>query len=103
MKADAKGFKFLSMEGKVKIPFFQRTYVWSEENWEELITELLNDNTNNNFLGAITLKQLPTVSGEPKQLEVIDGQQRLTTLSILLKALFDSLPEEDKKIVKEMF
>lgn len=97
MKADAKGFKFLSMEGKVKIPFFQRTYVWTEENWEELITELLSDNTNNNFLGAIILKQLPPVSGEPKQLEVIDGQQRLTTLSILLKALFDSLPEEDKK------
>lgn len=97
MKADAKGLKFLSMEGKIKIPFFQRTYVWSEENWEELLNELLNEGKENNFLGAIILKQLSSASGEPKQLEVIDGQQRLTTLSILLKALYDSLPEEIKK------
>ncbi len=85
------------MEGKIKIPFFQRTYVWTEENWEELLNELLNEDKENNFLGAIILKQLPSASGEPKQLEVIDGQQRLTTLSILLKALYDSLPEEIKK------
>lgn len=92
MKAEAKGFKFLSMEGKIKIPFFQRTYVWSVDNWEDLITELLS-NKNANFLGAIILKQLSTQSGEPKQLEVIDGQQRLTTLSILLKALYDTFPD----------
>lgn len=97
MKADAKGLKFLSMEGKIKVPFFQRTYVWTEENWEELLNELLNEKKINNFLGAIILKQLPSASGEPKQLEVIDGQQRLTTLSILLKALYDSFSEEVKK------
>ncbi|MCS7232207.1 MAG: DUF262 domain-containing protein [Elusimicrobiota bacterium] len=97
MKAQEKSFKFLSMEGKVKIPFFQRTYVWTEENWEELLNELLNEFRETNFLGAIILKQIPTASGEPKQLEVIDGQQRLTTLSILLKALFDTLPDENKR------
>lgn len=89
MKADAKGFKFLNMEGKVKIPFFQRTYVWDKDNWEDLLGELLSEKTNS-FLGAIILKQLPSRSGEPKELEVIDGQQRLTTLSILLKALYDT-------------
>ncbi len=97
MKADAKGFKFLVMEGKVKIPFFQRTYVWTENNWEELLQELRSENKVNNFLGAIILKQLPSASGQPKELEVIDGQQRLTTLSILLKALYDSLSDEDKR------
>jgi len=97
MKAEAKGLKFLSMEGKVKIPFFQRTYVWSEENWEQLISELLRSESNSNFLGAIILKQIPTNSGEAKQLEVIDGQQRLTTLSILLKALYDTLPDDIKR------
>ncbi|MCS7199452.1 MAG: DUF262 domain-containing protein [Caldimicrobium sp.] len=85
------------MEGKVKIPFFQRTYVWTEDNWEELLNELLNESRETNFLGAIILKQIPTASGEPKQLEVIDGQQRLTTLSILLKALFDTLSDETKR------
>lgn len=33
MKASEQGLKFLNMEGKIKIPFFQRTYVWTEENW----------------------------------------------------------------------
>jgi len=93
MKAEAKSLKFLSLEGKVKIPFFQRTYVWDEENWENLLTEF-SHKPQGNFLGSIILKQLPTSSGEPKQLEVIDGQQRLTTLSILLKALYDILPRE---------
>ncbi|MCM8827514.1 MAG: DUF262 domain-containing HNH endonuclease family protein [Candidatus Omnitrophica bacterium] len=97
MKADAKGFKFLVMEGKVKIPFFQRTYVWTEDNWEELLQELRSENKVNNFLGTIISKQLPSASGQPKELEVIDGQQRLTTLSILLKALYDSLSDEDKR------
>ncbi|MCX7873019.1 MAG: DUF262 domain-containing protein [Caldimicrobium sp.] len=97
MKAQERAFKFLSMEGKVKIPFFQRTYVWTEDNWEELLNELLNESRETNFLGAIILKQIPTASGEPKQLEVIDGQQRLTTLSILLKALFDTLSDETKR------
>jgi uncharacterized protein with ParB-like and HNH nuclease domain len=99
MKAEAKGFKFLSLEGKVKIPFFQRTYVWDKDNWEGLLSELSNE-TKGHFLGSIILKQLPTSSGEPKQLEVVDGQQRLTTLSILLKVLYDSFPKEIKESCK---
>ncbi|NLH40169.1 MAG: DUF262 domain-containing protein [Elusimicrobia bacterium] len=96
MKAEAKSFNFLSLEGMVKIPFFQRTYVWDKDNWENLLSELLNK-PSGHFLGSIILKQLLSPSGEPKQLEVIDGQQRLTTLSILLKALYDTFPSEIQK------
>jgi len=96
MHAEAKGFKFLNLEGKVKIPFFQRSYVWDKDNWEDLLSELFN-RTKSHFLGSIILKQLPSLSGEPKQLEVVDGQQRLTTLSILVKALYDTFPSETKK------
>ncbi|MGQ9665664.1 MAG: DUF262 domain-containing protein, partial [bacterium] len=99
MKAEAKGFKFLSLEGKVKIPFFQRSYVWDKDNWEDLLSELLNKHKGH-FLGSIILKQLQTSSGEPKQLEVVDGQQRLTTLSILLKALYDTFPSGIKENCK---
>lgn len=95
MKAEAKSFKFLTLEGKVIIPFFQRTYVWGQENWEELLNEFSSEDSNH-FLGTIILKQLPVCAGEPKALEVIDGQQRLTTLSVLLKALYDSFPDEIK-------
>ena len=101
MKAEEKALRFLTMEGKVKIPFFQRTYVWDEDNWEDLIEEFLDEEKTNNFLGAIILKQLPPVSGKPKELEVIDGQQRLTTISILLRALYDSFPEDIKQNVRD--
>ena len=101
MKAEEKGLRFLTMEGKVKIPFFQRTYIWEEDNWEDLIEEFLDEEKTNNFLGAIILKQLPPVSGKPKELEVIDGQQRLTTISILLRALYDSFPENIKQNVRD--
>jgi len=101
MKAEEKALRFLTMEGKVKIPFFQRTYVWDENNWEELIEEFLDEEKTNNFLGAIILKQLPPVSGRAKELEVIDGQQRLTTISILLKAIYDSFPEGIKQNVRD--
>lgn len=98
MKASEKPLKFLIMEGKVKIPFFQRAYVWNLENWQMILDELLREtNGTNNFLGAIILKQVPSSSGEAKQLEVIDGQQRLTTLSILIKALYDVLPDNIKR------
>ena len=101
MEAKEKAIQFLIMEGKVKIPFFQRTYVWDEDNWEDLIEEFLDEEKTNNFLGAIILKQLPPVSGKAKELEVIDGQQRLTTISILLKALYDSFPEDIKQNVRD--
>ena len=99
MEANAKGFQFLSPEGKVKIPFFQRSYVWDKDNWEDLLSELFNT-TKSHFLGSIILKQLLSSSGEPKQLEVVDGQQRLTTLSVLLKALYDIFPPELKENCK---
>jgi len=101
MKAEEKALRFLTMEGKVKIPFFQRTYVWDEDNWEDLIEEFLDEEKTNNFLGAIILKQLPPISGRAKELEVIDGQQRLTTISILLRALYDSFSEDIKQNVRD--
>jgi uncharacterized protein with ParB-like and HNH nuclease domain len=91
MDAKGKSFSFLGNEGQVTIPFFQRGYVWTESNWSDLLADLLNTNRRH-FLGSLILKQQRPISGEPKNVMVIDGQQRLTTLSILVKAVFDSLP-----------
>ncbi len=100
MESREQPLRFLTLEGKIIIPFFQRTYVWKEENWEELFNELSKDNNTTNFLGTIILKQLPSNSGESKKLEVIDGQQRLTTISVLLKVLLDNLSKQDKSQVE---
>jgi uncharacterized protein with ParB-like and HNH nuclease domain len=96
MEAKAKSFTFLSNEGKVVIPFFQRSYVWDETNWQDLFDDLLNLHKNH-FLGSVILKQSPPVSGEPKEVVVIDGQQRLTTLSILIKSIYDTFSNEIKQ------
>jgi hypothetical protein len=93
MKAEARDLTFLSTEGIVGIPFFQREYVWDDENWSELLDNLGTEGRSH-FLGSLILKQQPAQSGAPKEVLVIDGQQRLTTLSILVKALYDSLSED---------
>ncbi len=96
MKAEAMSFTFLGNEGLVSIPFFQRGYVWNIENWDDILTDLLDFNKSH-FLGSLILKQLEKQTGKPKEVLVIDGQQRLTTLSVLVRALFNSFDEETQK------
>lgn len=104
MEAVARSFSFISNEASVKIPFFQRGYVWKKDNWEDLLFDLKNLQKNH-FLGSIILKQQRVKTGEPKEVSVIDGQQRLTTLSILVKALYDSfssdLQENARDVIRQ--
>ena len=86
---------FLGKESVIKIPFFQRGYVWDKTNWEDLLADLY-DQTKNTFLGSLILKQLGKPTGKSNVVLVIDGQQRLTTLCILLKALYESFSDELK-------
>lgn len=96
MKAEAMSLTFLGNEGLVRIPFFQRGYVWDITNWEDILTDLL-DFDKSHFLGSLILKQQDKQTGKPKEVLVIDGQQRLTTLSVLLRAVFNSFDEETQK------
>ena len=71
-----------------EIPFYQRSYVWGEKQWERLLSDMVavSHRLKNYFMGAIILKQTSTgaaTMGDHKI--VIDGQQRLTTLAIFLK------------------
>lgn len=91
MEAHEAAFTFMKGAISVEIPFFQRPYVWNEENWQELIDDLFDDGSSH-FLGSIILKSIPTPSGQQPRWSLIDGQQRLTTLSILLRACYDTLP-----------
>lgn len=93
MKANEKDFSFMATENNIEIPFFQRPYVWSKIQWEQLFDDLLYSfkESRSHFLGSIILKQLPTRTGEWTRKSLIDGQQRLTTFSILIKSIFDIL------------
>ena len=90
MKAEAKSLRFLGESNNLSVPFFQRHYVWTEENWIELIESLENTEVTP-FLGSLILKEQ---SGN--EFSIIDGQQRLTTVTILAKAIYDSLPDANK-------
>ena len=90
MRAEDKSFYFLATPSYYDIPFFQRAYVWSEDNWSELFNNLTSKNQNH-FLGSIILKNELAAAGSVARFSVIDGQQRLTTLSILLRACYDHI------------
>ncbi len=89
---------------RMQIPFFQRTYVWGEPQWERLLEDVENVSRTRTpyFMGSVILKQQLTGTsstiGDIRT--VIDGQQRLTTLSIMLKVLClknNSLRKFDKR------
>jgi uncharacterized protein with ParB-like and HNH nuclease domain len=64
------------------VPNFQRDYSWTDTEVEELWTDIVNtidENRNEHFFGAIVVNN----SNKPK-LELIDGQQRMTTVSLLM-------------------
>lgn len=75
----------------LEIPFFQRAYVWEVDQWERLLEDMESITRSNKpyFLGSVILKQKPTSTdfsvGDIRA--VVDGQQRLTTLSIFFKVL----------------
>lgn len=91
MRAAARSLRFLGEGKKLQVPFFQRSYVWEESNWEELLQTFLNFNSKP-FLGSLIIKH----SHESEDY-IIDGQQRLTTITILAKAIYDSLPGDKEQ------
>ena len=109
MKTDILNPKDLFQKDvRYTIPPFQRPYVWShDDQWEPLWNDVHNvaedyleklersdsnsveaiERTSPHFLGAVVLKQVPTAAKDIDQREVIDGQQRVTTLQLLLDAI----------------
>ena len=87
---------------RLVVPLFQRPYVWNQESqWEPLWNDVVrvSDRVLSNpqgrhhphFLGAVVLQQVQKQTGQMQERTVIDGQQRLTTLQLLLDALHAEL------------
>ncbi|NTY62307.1 DUF262 domain-containing protein [Mycolicibacterium sphagni] len=99
--------KLLSGEDTVvyEIPKYQREYAWTRQQWDELFDDLLeeDDAAAGHFLGTIICINRTSNATKENVLELVDGQQRLTTLSILMAAIFafltshaDQLDEDDR-------
>ncbi len=74
------------------IPVFQRDYKWQEDNWQKLWDDILGAGTVGHFAGSIVHASNAPFSSIPTYL-VIDGQQRLATLTVLCVALRDHIRE----------
>lgn len=95
MKASATTFQPM-IEGAKQyiVPLFQRPYTWKRKDWGVLLDDLIwlyeNEDTHSHFIGSIvTMPTSSTPQGIAKYL-LIDGQQRLTTIFIILALLRDT-------------
>src|ERR1039458_7656350 len=101
MKAsEAKFLDFLKKAPQFVIPIYQRTYSWTEREcrqlWDDIVRCGSNDKVALHFVGSIVYVEsgLSQVTHQAPLL-VIDGQQRLTTVSLLLTALARALGEAE--------
>lgn len=101
MKASEAGFlAFLKKSPQFIIPIYQRTYSWTDKEcrqlWDDIIRAGENEAINVHFVGSIVYIEegLSQVSHQSPLL-VIDGQQRLTTIMLLLTALAQLVGDEE--------
>jgi uncharacterized protein with ParB-like and HNH nuclease domain/predicted transport protein len=104
MKAtEAKLLDFLKKSPQFVIPIYQRTYSWTEPEcrqlWDDILRAGRNDQVNAHFIGSIVYieKGLYHVSSQSPML-VIDGQQRLTTVSLIIEALARQLGDRAEPV-----
>lgn len=87
------------------VPRFQRDYSWTEDEWDDLWQDILETCKHNqepaHYMGYLVLQ-----TKDNKNFDIVDGQQRMTTLSLLVLAILESLqalqlkgidPENNKK------
>lgn len=84
---------------KYEIPKFQRDYTWEAEQWDDLwqdILQLVSDEETEHYMGYLVLQ-----TTDNKNYHIIDGQQRLTTMSIIILAVLKSLEDLVKNEVEK--
>ena len=79
------------------VPRYQREYTWRKTHWENLFDDLL-ENDPGYFLGSIICINQSGDALSVQKLEVVDGQQRLTTLSLLFAAVYQALKSRDAEL-----
>jgi uncharacterized protein with ParB-like and HNH nuclease domain len=102
MKAtEANLLEFIRKSPQFIIPIYQRTYSWTEKEccqlWEDILRTGDNEDISGHFIGSVVYieKGLYQVSSQSSLL-VIDGQQRLTTITLLIAALANALEGKEE-------
>lgn len=94
--------QLFSIEDKIiyAVPRYQREYAWGKNHWERLFNDLM-DNDPGYFLGSIICINQSADSLVVQRLELVDGQQRLTTLSLLFAAVYHAIKSREKELDDE--
>mgnify|MGYP003311542446 CR=1 FL=1 len=72
------------------VPPNQRKYVWTNNNWQELVDDIqlvCAENTTNHFIGSVVLKKENINDGIRNHYSIIDGQQRILSITIFLLSI----------------
>ena len=87
-----------------QIPVYQRNYDWSESNCNRLLDDIKNiiDTGQKHFVGTIVFMSAEDTGFSLKRYTVIDGQQRLTTMMLILKALCNLSEDKDQECYDEI-
>ncbi|MBP6125124.1 MAG: DUF262 domain-containing protein [Leptotrichiaceae bacterium] len=89
-KSSVRELLLTGTKEKILIPEYQRSYAWTEDQvitlFDDLVEYTNNQNESSYFLGCIV-----SFTNENKEQEIIDGQQRITTLFLLLRAIHKKL------------
>lgn len=86
----------LIKDHQLSVPFYQRPYKWEDKNISDLFNDIhnaINSNENEYFLGTIVLSEKENSS----ELEIVDGQQRITSIVILLSSIRDYFESNNKQ------
>ncbi|KIX20722.1 hypothetical protein SY27_12595 [Flavobacterium sp. 316] len=79
------------------IPKYQREYVWGKNNWESMFDDI-EESDGGHFLGSIICINTQSDSLKPGELELVDGQQRMTTISLFYLAIYQFLLENNPDV-----
>lgn len=81
----------------INIPLFQRAYKWTEKNlsqfWDDL-DSIIDESSKSHFLGVLVLVPQSRRVGQPVLLDIVDGQQRLTTCYLTILAMVQAAAEK---------
>jgi len=83
----------------INIPLFQRAYRWTEKNigqfWDD-VSNIIDESSRSHFLGVLVLVPQSRRVGQPAILDIVDGQQRLTTCYLAVLAMVEAAIEIDE-------
>lgn len=99
MQAHKKTLSFINNDPNLvfRIPYFQRAYVWEKDEWEDLLKTFFESEDGKHFLGSLILKEDEKSDDLGNRVyNIIDGQQRLTTLFILLRVCYEIILKVNK-------